>query len=233
MMVHEIFNNLPAMLLLTIGAYLLGVWLRRKSGIALLHPFVISIPVIIAVIKLFDISPEFYIQSNSLIDFMLGPSVVSLGYLLYKHRQTVRDNIAGIMSAVVAGSIIGVVSVYLLCPVLGLDEFFVKALEAKSVTTPIAMDITRSAGGDVSLAAVSVIISGFIGALVGPLALKLFGIKDPIAKGLAMGCSSHGLGTARAIEMGAVEGAISGLAIALMGILTAVIVPLFNSLVGL
>ena len=114
-MVHEIFNNLPAMLLLTIGAYLLGVWLRRKSGIALLHPFVISIPVIIAVIKLFDISPEFYIQSNSLIDFMLGPSVVSLGYLLYKHRQTIRENITGIMSAVVAGSIVGVVAVYLLC----------------------------------------------------------------------------------------------------------------------
>ena len=84
-MVHEIFNNLPAMLLLTIGAYLLGVWLRRKSGIALLHPFVISIPVIIAVIKLFDISPEFYIQSNSVIDFMLGPSVVSLGIRPHMH----------------------------------------------------------------------------------------------------------------------------------------------------
>ena len=71
MMVHEIFNNIPAMLLLTVGAYLLGVWLKRKSGIALLHPFVISIPVIIAVIKLLDISPEFYIQSNSVIDFSI------------------------------------------------------------------------------------------------------------------------------------------------------------------
>ena len=232
-MMLEIFNNVPSMLLLTVGAYLLGIWVRKKSGIALLHPFVISIPVIIAIIKILDVSPEFYMQSNSAIDFMLGPSVLSLGYLLYKNRQTIWENIGGIISAVLAGSIAGVVSVYLLCPVLGLDELFIRALEAKSVTTPIAMDITRSIGGDITLAAVSVIISGFIGALVGSAALKLFGIKDPIAKGLAMGCSSHGLGTARAIEMGAIEGAISGLSIALMGILTAVIVPLFNALVGL
>lgn len=217
------------MLLLTIGAYLLGVWVKRKSKIALLHPFIISIPVIIAVVKAFDISPEFYIQSNFIIDFMLGPCVVSLGYLLYRNRQTIREHIIGIISAVLTGSIVGVVSVYVLCPILGLDELFILSLEAKSVTTPIAIDITKTIGGDISLTAVSVIISGFIGALIGPTALKLFGIKDPVAKGLAMGCSSHGLGTARAVEIGAIEGAVSGLSIALMGIVTAIFIPIFNS----
>ena len=229
MMIKDILNNVPAMLLLTIGAYLLGVWVKRKSKIALLHPFIISIPVIIAVVKAFDISPEFYIQSNFIIDFMLGPCVVSLGYLLYRNRQTIREHIIGIISAVLTGSIVGVVSVYVLCPILGLDELFILSLEAKSVTTPIAIDITKTIGGDISLTAVSVIISGFIGALIGPTALKLFGIKDPVAKGLAMGCSSHGLGTARAVEIGAIEGAVSGLSIALMGIVTAIFIPIFNS----
>lgn len=232
-MVQEIFSNVPAMLLLTIGAYLLGVWVKRKSGMAILHPFVISIPVIIAVVKMLDITPAFYVKSNFIIDFMLGPCVVSLGYLMYRNRHTIRQHMAGIVSAVVTGSIVGVVSVYLLCPVLGLDELFIRSLEAKSVTTPIAMDITRTVGGDTSLAAVSVILSGFIGALIGPTVIRLLGIKDPVAKGLAMGCSSHGLGTARAIELGAVEGAVSGLSIALMGVLTAIVIPLFNAVVGL
>lgn len=232
-MMPEMFTNVPMMLLLTVGTYLFGVWVKRKSGLSILHPFIISVPVIIAVIRLLDISPDFYMQSNFIVDFMLGPSVVALGYLLYRHRHTIREHLVGIISAVLVGSIVGVVSVWALCPLLGLDEFFVRSLEAKSVTTPIAMDVTRAVGGDVSLAAVSVILTGFIGALIGPFVIKLLGIKDPVAKGLAMGCSSHGLGTARAIELGAIEGAVSGLSIALMGVLTAIIVPLFNSIVGL
>ena len=233
MMAGEILCNVPTMLLLTTGAYLLGLWVKKKSGLSLMHPFIISIPVIIAVIKSLGISPDYYVKSNFIIDFMLGPCVVSLGYLLYRHRRTVREHIVGIMSAVVTGSITGVVSVYLFCPLLGLDEMFIRSLEAKSVTSPIAMDITRSIGGDASLAVVSVILSGFIGAVIGPAVMKLLRIKDPVARGLAMGCSSHGLGTARAIELGAVEGAVSGLSIALMGVLTSLIVPLFNLLVGL
>lgn len=232
MMAGEILCNVPMMLLLTVGSYLLGLWVKKKSGLSLMHPFIICIPVIIAVIKSLGISPDYYVKSNFIIDFMLGPCVVSLGYLLYRHRRIVREHIVGIMSAVVTGSITGVVSVYFLCPLLGLDEMFIRSLEAKSVTSPIAMDITRSIGGDASLAVVSVILSGFIGAVIGPAVMKILRIKDPVARGLAMGCSSHGLGTARAIELGAVEGAVSGLSIALMGVLTSLIVPLFNLLVG-
>ena len=95
------------------------------------------------------------------------------------------------------------------------------------------MEISSYLGGDQSLTAVSVVICGFIGAVLGPFLLRLFRIQSPIAKGLAMGTSSHGLGTARAIEMGAVEGAVSGLAIALTGVMTAIIIPLFNLVAGL
>lgn len=228
----EMLMNMPAMLLLTIGAYLLGLWAKKKSGLALLHPFLISIPVIIAVLKLTDIPCSFYIESNVLIDFLLGPSVVSLGLLLYDNRDIVLKNCAGILTSVLVGSVVGVASVWVLCRVFGLDEMFLFSLEPKSITTPIAMDISESLGGNPSLTAVSVVLCGFIGDVLGPLVLRLIKIKSPVARGLGMGCAAHGLGTARAIEMGAVEGAVSGLSIALMGIATALIIPLFNLIVG-
>ena len=227
----EMLMNMPAMLLLTIGAYLLGLWAKKKSGLALLHPFLISIPVIIAVLKLTDIPCSFYIESNVLIDFLLGPSVVSLGLLLYDNRDIVLKNCAGILTSVLVGSVVGVASVWVLCRVFGLDEMFLFSLEPKSITTPIAMDISESLGGNPSLTAVSVVLCGFIGTVLGPLVLRLIKIKSPVARGLGMGCAAHGLGTARAIEMGAVEGAVSGLSIALMGIATALIIPLFNLIV--
>lgn len=226
----EMIMNMPIMLLLTIGAYLLGVWVKKKSGLALLHPFLISIPVIIAVLKLADIPCSFYVESNGLLSFLLGPSVVSLGLLLYDNRHTVYKNFAGIMSSVIVGSVVGVVSVYALCRLLGMDEIFLLSLEPKSVTTPIAMDLSASIGGNVSLTAVSVVMCGFVGAIVGPLLIRILKIKSPVARGLSMGCASHGLGTARAIEMGAVEGAVSGLAIALVGVATALLLPLLNLL---
>ena len=226
----EIMMNVPLMLCLTIGAYLLGLWVKNKSGLSLLHPFIISVPVIIAVLKVMDIPYDYYFESNFLIDFMLGPSVVALGYLLYEKRTIIRQNLVGILSSVLAGSIVGVLCVILVGRLCGLDEIFLLSLEAKSVTTPIAMDITASLGGNLALAAVSVIICGFLGAVAGPFVLKVFRIKSPVAKGLAMGCASHGIGTSRAIEMGTVEGAVSGLSIALMGITTAIVVPIINAI---
>lgn len=227
-MLEEMIMNEPAMLVLTLGSYLAGVWIKERSGLSLLHPFLICIPVIIAVLKFNDIPYEFYLKSNRMIDFLLGPSVVSLGLLMYDHIETIRKNLVPILVTVFTGSVTGVGGVYLLCRIMGLDEIFIRSLEAKSVTTPIAMDITAASGGNVSLAAVSVVLCGFIGAVFGPLFIRMFHIRTPVAKGLAMGCSSHGLGTSRAIEMGAVEGAVSGLAIALMGVMTALVVPVFN-----
>lgn len=229
----ELMMNMPMMLALTVGAYLLGVWVKRKSGLSMLHPFLISVPVVIAILEATDIPCSFYIESNVVIDFFLGPCVVALGLLLYDHRETIRRNLAGILSAVTVGSIVGVASVYALCLLFGLDKTFMLSLEPKSVTAPIAIGISSFLGGNLTLTTVSVVICGFIGAVIGPFLLKVFRIKSPIAKGLAMGCSSHGLGTARAIEMGAVEGAVSGLAIALTGVMTAIVIPLFNLMAGI
>lgn len=228
---RQFMMNIPFMLALTIGAYLLGVLVKRKSGLALMHPFIISVPVVVAVLKFADIPCAFYLESTEFIDFLLGPCVVSLGFLLYDKREIIMKNLVGILSAITVGSVVGVASVWLLCVLLGLDGIFLYSLEPKSVTTPIGMDISASVGGNPSLTAVSVIFSGFIGAVIGPVVVKLF--RSAVARGLAFGTSSHGLGTARAIEMGAVEGAVSGISIALMGLMTALVVPLFNMIMGL
>lgn len=228
----ELILNTPAMLTLTVGTYLFGVYCRNKTKISLLHPFVICIPIIIAILKVMDISGDEYMEYNKFIIFLQGPSVVALGLSIYDNLATIKKNMAAILSAVIVGSIVGVVSVYVLCGILNLDPIFDRSLESKSVTTPIAMDLTAALGGNISLTAISVVLCGFIGAVFGPLMWKIFRIDNPIAKGLAMGCASHGLGTTRAIEVGALEGAVSGLSIALMGVATALVIPIFNSLIG-
>lgn len=228
----ELILNVPAMLTLTVGTYLLGVFCKNKSGISLLHPFIICIPIIIALLKVMDISADEYMEHNQIIIFLQGPSVVALGLSIYDNLETIKKNMAAILSAVIVGSIVGVVSVYVLCGILNLDPIFDRSLESKSLTTPIAMDLTAALGGNISLTVISVVLCGFIGAVFGPLMWKIFRIDNPIAKGLAMGCASHGLGTTRAIEVGALEGAVSGLSIALMGVATALVIPIFNSLIG-
>lgn len=227
-MMRDLFMNVPFLLFLTVGSYLLGVFCQRKSGSSLLHPFLICIPIIIFTLKVTDISCSEYLESTRFITFLLGPSVVALGLSLYDKWEEIKRNWIVIASSVLVGSLVGIASVYFLCYVLHLDTVFVRSLESKSVTTPIAMELTSTLNGNVSLSAVSVVLCGFIGAVFGPLMWKLFRFENPVARGLAMGCSAHGLGTARAIEAGAVEGAISGLSIALMGIATSLLVPLFN-----
>ena len=227
---HDILCSMPTLLLLTFGTYLLGVWAQRKSGVSLLHPFLICIPILVSLLYFLDIPYDDYARANQPISFLLGPSVVALALALYDELETIKRNALPIFIAVLVGALVGVSSVYFSCKMLHLEGMWVRSLEAKSVTTPIAMDVTHSLGGNESLAAISVIITGFVGSVVGPFVLRLCHVTHPVAKGLAMGCSAHGLGTAKALEMGAIEGAISGLCIALMGVATALLVPLFNIL---
>jgi len=126
---------------------------------------------------------------------------------------------------VFVGSAVGIVSVMLIAKLLGADHMLMASLAPKSVTTPIAMSLSEKSGGIPALTAAFVVICGIFGGLIGPILLRKLGIKSKIAQGLAMGSSAHALGTARAMEMGAVEGAISGLAIGIMGVMTALLIP--------
>lgn len=230
---NDVVTSMPAMLLLTLASYLLGVFIHRKSGISVLHPFITSLVVIIGTLLIFKIPYEEYRAGNRILDFLLGPSVVALALRLYDNLEIVKKNLAAILSAVVVGSTIGIVGVWAIGRLLGAPSDIILSMEAKSVTVPIAMDVTAISGGSTALIAISVVFTGVLGAVLGPGLINLLKITDPVAKGAAMGCSAHGIGTGRAIELGAVEGAVSGLCIVLMGVATSILVPLLNLLLGL
>lgn len=232
-MMREMMMSVPVLMALTVGAYLLAVWIRTRSKIMLLNPLLISLPIIITTLWLCKIPAQHYIQCNSMISFMLGPCVVALGLTLYEQRMTIRQYLVPILSAVLVGSVVGILSVVALCKWFGLGSMMTLSLEPKSVTVPIAMEVSKGIGGNTAITAISVALCGLFGGIFGPLILKLLRIKNPIALGAAMGSGSHGIGTARALEIEALEGAVSGLCIALMGITTAVLLPIINMLIGI
>ena len=215
-------------LTLVIGTYIAATALYKKTRISLLHPLLTSIFVIIAILKLLGISYESFQEKSHLIYFLLGPSVVALGYVLYEQVQYLKGNVVSILTSIFVGAIVGIVSVIVIGKLMGADQSLIATLEPKSVTTPIAMGIAEKSGGIPSLTAVIVVAVGIFGSIVGPIAMRLMGIESSIAKGLALGASSHGVGTAAAIQIGAIEGALSGLAIGLMGIMTAILVPVIE-----
>lgn len=224
----SLLNSEIFILTLVIGTYLFALWLYRKTRLSLLHPLLVAIPVLAVVTQVLGISYESFEKGSRIISFMLGPTVVVLGYLLYEQMEHLRKNAVSILSSVFVGCVVGLISVIFIARFFGADQALIASLEPKSVTTPIAMSIAEKSGGVPSIAAVVVIVVGIFGGLVGPFILDRLGIRSKIARGLALGSAAHGLGTARAMEMGAVEGAISGLAIGVMGIMTAILVPVIE-----
>lgn len=231
-MMNTLFTMQPFTLTFVIGIYLAAVWLYKKTRLSLLHPVLTSILVIITILSLLQVEYAAFEQGSFLIDFMLGPSVVALGYALYEQVKLIRRNMLSILTAIVTGSVIGIVSVVFIARWMGADEIIIASMEPKSVTTPIAIAISARFGGLPPLTAVVVVVTGIFGAVVGPFVLDKTGIRSKIARGLAMGSSAHGIGTARAIEMGAIEGAISGLSIGLMGLATAIIIPILRMIMS-
>lgn len=228
-LVHsEIFD-----LALVVGTYIAATLLYKKTHLSLLHPLLTSIFVIIVILEMLDIEYESFQQGSHLIHFMLGPSVVALGYVLFEQMKYLKGNVVSILTSVFVGAIVGIISVIVIGKLMGADQSLIATLQPKSVTTPIAMGISEKNGGIPSLTAVIVVAVGIFGSIVGPAVMKVLGIESRIAKGLALGASSHGVGTAAAIQLGAVEGALSGLAIGLMGIMTAILVPVISYLLSL
>jgi predicted murein hydrolase (TIGR00659 family) len=213
------------LLTLVMGTFLLGVYLYKRTKITLIQPLLIAMLIIIPFLKVTGIDYHTFCEKTRILNFMLGPSVVALGYVLYEQIENIKGNVISILTAVFVGSIVGILSVVLVAKAFGADKMLVASLAPKSVTTPIAISLAEKDGGVPALAAAFVVICGIFGGLVGPVILRRIGIKSKIAKGLAMGSASHALGTARAMEMGALEGAISGLAIGIMGIMTALLIP--------
>lgn len=227
-MIQEFISSSLSLLTITIVFYVAGTAIYRRVRITLLHPVLLTFLAMIGLLTAFNIPYQTYREATTILDFGLGMSVVALGYLLYEQEERMRGQITAILSSITIGSIVGIVSVVFIARWLGADKFIENSIAMKSVTVPIAIGISERCGGDVSITSVVVFLTGIFGAIVSIRFLKLLGIKDSSAKGLAMGASAHGIGSARAIEEGATEGALSGLAMALMGVITAILTPIIQ-----
>lgn len=191
------------------------------------HTVIVATAVVIIICSLCGAGMELYEENTRVLKYLLNISVVAFGYLLHKHFDYIKERGLAIFSATLLGSLAALVSVVVPSLLAGSDTASIITLLPKSVTNPIAIVLSAQHGGDIYLTSVIVIIAGIFGAVTGPWFLKISGIDSPLAKGIALGSASHGIGTAKALEMGALEGAAGGLAIALMGFFTSLLVPLF------
>lgn len=225
---NELFASQTALLVLVVGSYLGASWIYGRVRFALLHPLLVAVATVATYLWLFDIPYDVFMVKVEVIDYMLGLSVVALGYLLYEQLVLIRAHAGPILIAVVLGSIAGVLSVVWIAQAMGATPEVIASLQPKSVTTPIALVVSNASGGIAPLTSIVVVLVGVFGGIAAPTILKLLGITHPVAAGLSMGSAAHAMGTARAVEMGATEGAISGLAIALMGLVTAILIPILE-----
>ena len=211
---------------LTLSAFFLASKLYARVRFILFNPVLVSVAVLIVILKLLGLDYETYNRGGRLISFFLGPAVVALGLPLYEQVKEIRRRGLSIPIAILIGSVVGILSAAGLARWLGADPGVIASLAPKSVTTPIAIGIAENIGGAAPLTAGLVIATGVLGAVAGPWYLRLIRVNNPAAFGLAMGAASHGIGTARALEEGDLEGATAGLAIGLNGAATALLTPL-------
>lgn len=226
------FFQLPVFgVFITLIAYFLAVKLRKRWNYILLNPVLIAITGIIIFLLIFQIDFESYNAGGKYISFFLGPSVVALGVFFYEKYEEVKQNLKIFVFAVLAGGITGILSVIILLLLLQAPEVIIRSLAAKSITTPIAIEVTRLVDGIPEITAGIVIAVGIFGNAFGPFILKKSGIKSKIAIGTALGTAAHGIGTARAFEEGKIQGVYSGLAMCLNGIITALLAPYLIELI--
>ena len=199
----------------------------------LLNPILVTIAVLIIFLKAAHIDYETYNQGGHLIEFWLKPAVVALGVPLYLQLETIKKQILPIVLSQLAGCVVGVVSVVLIAKLMGASDVIIYSLAPKSVTTPIAMEVTKSLGGIPSLTAAVVVCVGLLGGILGFKAMKLTGIQSPMAQGLSLGAAAHAVGTSAAMDVSRKYGAFASLALTLNGIFTAIFTPTLLRMLGL
>lgn len=218
-------------LTVTLVAYQGGMWIYERAGKnPLLNPVLIAVVALVGLLMATGTDYQTYFDGAQFVHFMLGPATVALAVPLYQQFQRVRKSFPIIVASIFAGSATAVLSAVTIAWAMGASQATLMSLAPKSVTAPIAMGIAQAAGGVASLTAVLVILTGILGAVLGPWVLNMLRIKDWRARGLAMGTASHGIGTARAFQVNSVAGAFSSLAMGLNGLATAVLLPLLLAL---
>ena len=228
----EYFSNDFFLIALTFGSYFVGKLLRRMTGWVIMNPVLVSIVCIIAFLKLTGVSYETYNKGGHMIEFWLRPAVVALGVPLYMQLSTIKKQLTPILLSELAGCVVGVVSVVWIAKELGASREVILSLASKSVTTPIAMEVTKAVGGIPSLTAAVVVSVGLMCAVCGYRTMGFARVKNPVAQGLSMGTAAHAIGTATSMDRSQVHGAYASLGLTLNGIFTSLHPPSILPLLG-
>ncbi|MEE1114421.1 MAG: LrgB family protein [Eubacterium sp.] len=207
---------------LSMITYGLGVWLRAKTKKDFFNPLMISIIVCIVVLNVFHIDYESFNASAKYLSYLLTPATVALAIPLYKQMAILKKNIKAILISTIAGALTSMGSILAMSMLFGLSHEYYVTMLPKSITTAIGMGVSEELGGNVTITVAVIIITGVVGNMIAANFTKLMRIKSPIARGLAIGSASHAIGTAKAMQIGEIEGAMSSLAIVISGLLTVV-----------
>lgn len=211
-------------------SYGIGSWLKKRFKTGLLNPLLVAIVCTILFLFGTGISYDTYNEGAKFLTWLLTPATVSLAIPLYEQWELLKNNAKAVMAGITAGVITSLLTVLLLSMALGLSHEEYVTLLPKSITTAIGMGVSEELGGYVTITVAVIVITGVIGNILGEFICKLFRIKEPISKGLALGTASHAIGTAKAMEIGEIEGAMSSLSIAVAGILTVLFATIFAGL---
>lgn len=231
-MLSEFFSMNPISgMLLTIGCYWIGHVIFEKTKITILQPILTSSALIITFLILADIPYEVYDNQNMVLNYILPLTAVVLAVPLYRNLHVMKKYALPILAGITVGTLTTMGSIIIIGKLIGTSEQILISMLPKSATNPIAIEVSDIIGGIPSLTVSLVVITGVLGGVLGPEVLKIMRIKNEVAKGIALGSMSHAIGTVRAFKEGEVEGAMSGLAMAIAGTLTAILSPLFKLLI--
>lgn len=223
-----ITNNPLFGVIISLIAFEIGKFIFNKTKLAIFNPLLIATIVVMGFLNIFHITVVDYMLGGNLIVFFLAPATVVLAIPLFQQIDLLKKHFIPIIGGGIVGAVVAILSVIILGKLLGIDHQLLVSFMPKSITTPIGIELSKMLGGIPSITVFAIIITGITGNVTAPFIYSIFRIKNPIAKGLGLGISSHAVGTSRAIEMGKVEGAMSALSIVIAGILTIILAPILN-----
>lgn len=206
----------------SIAAYEAGSLLKKKYHSALFNPLLLSVAATIVLLILFRIDYDTYYEGAKYLSYLLTPATVCLAVPMYEQLELLKKNLKAVMVGILSGVLMSLGCILVMAIVFGLNHETYVTLLPKSITTAIGMGVSEELGGYVTITVATIVITGVLGNIIGEGLCKLLHIEEPIAKGVALGTASHAIGTARAMEMGEIEGAMASLSIAVAGLLTVV-----------
>jgi predicted murein hydrolase (TIGR00659 family) len=232
-MINELVQNTAFGVALTVICYEIGKWIQKKTGLKVLSPILTGTIMIVSVLLITNINYESYKQGASIVSFFIGPATVSFAIPLYKNLRIIKENLLIIILGIFGGLLTGLITAFCLCMIFGINNQVTISMLPKSVTSAIGYVISDMIGGRPEITLVLILIAGVTGYVVGEYLFKILKIDNPLIKGVTLGTNSHVVGTAKAMELGEKEGAMSSAAITIAGVIMVFLVPLFLRIIEL